>query len=184
MRFAKAILIVVGITAAMPAQATTFVATVDISSYTITDPRPWIPPTVEHHGPINFTFDLTELNLGGSPYVPGSATSIGKTLTYYSHFFGGGGESLDVQFDRDLNGTLPTSATKFQSGYFTNGIFFHGSTGMILAGPVTAFYISTPEPATWAMMIIGFAVTGLAMRRRQTVSHSFRTNLSRSFSRV
>jgi len=31
---------------------------------------------------------------------------------------------------------------------------------------LTYFYSAVPEPSTWAMMLIGFAGIGLAMRRR------------------
>ncbi|MBA2466428.1 MAG: PEPxxWA-CTERM sorting domain-containing protein, partial [Sphingomonas sp.] len=30
---------------------------------------------------------------------------------------------------------------------------------------------AVPEPATWAMMLIGFGATGAAMRRRRKVAH-------------
>jgi hypothetical protein len=32
---------------------------------------------------------------------------------------------------------------------------------------------AVPEPATWAMMIAGFGMTGAALRRRPTVKVSF-----------
>lgn len=36
-----------------------------------------------------------------------------------------------------------------------------------------AFTPAVPEPATWAMMLIGFAMTGFAMRRRRAVRARF-----------
>jgi hypothetical protein len=44
-----------------------------------------------------------------------------------------------------------------------------------LASPVVAkvfpvpFAVPVPEPASWATMIIGFAIVGVAMRRRAAV---------------
>ena len=36
---------------------------------------------------------------------------------------------------------------------------------------------SVPEPATWAMMILGFGLVGGAMRRRASISRAARTSL-------
>lgn len=47
-----------------------------------------------------------------------------------------------------------------------DGYFYPGSITLEVLGPVGA----VPEPATWAMMIIGFGAVGFAMRRRQKVT--------------
>lgn len=39
-----------------------------------------------------------------------------------------------------------------------------------LSGTVTAATAAVPEPATWAMMLVGFAAIGLGMRRKQRPS--------------
>ena len=78
---------------------------------------------------------------------------------------------------------LDGSGVRFNAGSFTNISFFAQSTiqppnnpyrvtgfGTILAtvnatsSPVTA---AVPEPATWAMMLLGFGAVGYAMRRRR-----------------
>lgn len=45
-------------------------------------------------------------------------------------------------------------------GLDANGNFFNDSTGVQFLASVV------PEPATWAMMILGFGLTGWAMRRK------------------
>lgn len=46
----------------------------------------------------------------------------------------------------------------------------YGNAGV--SGVVTFASGAVPEPATWAIMILGFAATGFAMRRRKATSHA------------
>ena len=45
----------------------------------------------------------------------------------------------------------------------------YGNAGV--SGVVT-FAAGVPEPATWAIMLLGFAATGFAMRRRKSTNHA------------
>lgn len=54
--------------------------------------------------------------------------------------------------------------TKFEDPYFYAGIWTNGPVDFDYTFKVTAL----PEPATWAMMILGFGLAGQAIRRRQT----------------
>lgn len=58
--------------------------------------------------------------------------------------------------------TMPT----FSTGSFTlvNPFFGNGTLN------ISSVQAAVPEPASWAMMIMGFGVVGLAMRRRQKVT--------------
>lgn len=50
----------------------------------------------------------------------------------------------------------------------------NGAANLLPVGAVTTFMSSAvPEPATWAMMIIGFGLVGGVMRRRSTAAASF-----------
>ena len=40
------------------------------------------------------------------------------------------------------------------------------------SGGISLSIAAVPEPATWAMMIIGFGAVGVAARRRRTTRHS------------
>lgn len=53
-----------------------------------------------------------------------------------------------------------TAGTIIDYGVNNAGNFFNDSTGLSLT------FTSTPEPATWAMMLIGFGVAGAALRRK------------------
>ena len=83
-----------------------------------------------------------------------------------------------------LNGTLLASIQSFQS--FTN---FSANSGFVAGNNVLSFVVSdfgapsallvsgltgtanataaVPEPATWAMMTLGFGAMGFAMRRKK-----------------
>ena len=52
------------------------------------------------------------------------------------------------------------AGTIIDYGVNNAGSFFNDSTGLSLT------FTSTPEPAAWAMMLIGFAGLGFALRRK------------------
>jgi hypothetical protein len=83
--------------------------------------------------------------------------------------YGGGGY---LNFTVDISG-LPktdsiTSSTPFT---FSNGVLTFASTGG--TEPFETFTVSSgvPEPATWAMMLVGFAGLGVAAHRRGRKAH-------------
>ena len=62
-------------------------------------------------------------------------------------------------FNQAISGVLPTSGqTTIISAYDPNGNYHQ------------AFAFAVPEPATWAMMIIGFGGVGAVMRKRRTAT--------------
>ncbi len=75
-------------------------------------------------------------------------------LTLNSTYLGTGSSYL-------ANLTNVTSVSFFSSGYSNNQL-----DNIVLAGGV-------PEPETWAMMLVGFGMAGVAVRRRQKVAVSF-----------
>ncbi|MEP6785204.1 MAG: PEPxxWA-CTERM sorting domain-containing protein [Sphingomonadales bacterium] len=60
---------------------------------------------------------------------------------------------------------------QFGIGALADGLSFTSASGVLLQGvPATG---AVPEPASWAMMIVGFGAIGASMRRRQSVRTSF-----------
>jgi len=73
-----------------------------------------------------------------------------------------------------VGGTLVTSTpgTQLTYGNLVAGTWytFRYTANMSTAGSISgnaAFYPAVPEPATWGMMLLGFAGMGLAIRRRR-----------------
>ena len=104
-----------------------------------------------------YVFDLTSSTLGTTitleQLLAGGGTSIIQTVT-------GSGRFLELQ-----TGTLAADTT-YRFLYTFNA---PGSGGGTLSGNAS-FYAAAPgvpEPATWAMMLIGFGGIGFAMRRRR-----------------
>lgn len=77
--------------------------------------------------------------------------------------------SYDISFFNAAGLSIPAFANPggslYQSGnFFQPGQFYAGqSAGFSLAG-------SVPEPASWALMMVGFAFVGVASRRRAVVA--------------
>jgi len=79
--------------------------------------------------------------------------------------------SISLTFDRDIETDANAIATaNFVSGRYDWGYGHHNGVASV-AGPVQYIY-GVPEPATWAMMIGGFALAGGALRRHRMTSHN------------
>jgi hypothetical protein len=92
------------------------------------------------------TIDIVT-NLGSYQFTPSTTRyALNGSLTFLGYQVGPGEYFTSVRF----SGNDATGGTDFQIG--TSG-----------AGAV-------PEPASWALMIMGFGLTGAAMRRRAVVS--------------
>ena len=53
----------------------------------------------------------------------------------------------------------------FTTNTLLNGVVFNNTPGQAITASVN-LPAAVPEPATWAMMLLGFAAVGLTMRRR------------------
>lgn len=62
------------------------------------------------------------------------------------------------------DGTAIDAALKVEGGEYAFGEGSTAVTGRISAAP--SVFESVPEPATWAMMVVGFGLAGLAIRRQ------------------
>lgn len=63
----------------------------------------------------------------------------------------------------------PANGAQITGTYLTNG-----TQGGSVLGAITFATAAVPEPATWAMMIMGFGVVGASMRRRAKVATGIR----------
>lgn len=113
---------------------------------------------------------------GGSAYAFKSIAPVTLAAGNYS-VIGRGFNSIDQNFNTNLSGQNNASPIAFNSlfGALTNVGSRYGGGANPSAGsffpPVSAFGAGSfaayvPEPATWGLLIAGFAMTGFAMRRR------------------
>ena len=96
-----------------------------------------------------------------------------NTLTGVSP--GGGSADPGATNFSAISGQLSTGTTAYQQ--FCQGTFNLNQSNLYFTAGSDGFSISTsglaggvPEPATWAMLILGFGVVGGAMRRRHSVN--------------
>ena len=107
---------------------------------------------VQDTSPTGVNISLIQTTNGGLPLIFSPLGSIGAQNPLYS-----------------FSGTFNLGASQAVGfGLDNAGLYFNDSTGVNLS--VTA----VPEPATWALFILGFGAIGATQRRRSLkVSHSF-----------
>ncbi|UTW54366.1 PEPxxWA-CTERM sorting domain-containing protein [Kordiimonas sp. SCSIO 12610] len=106
-------------------------------------------------------------------------TAPGLNDLFYLPQFGPSGLDTNTVTFHDVDGLVPISDTFFATFTVLDGVinlqridtFFPRDLGGIDAfetfkGTLIRNVSAVPEPATWLMMIIGFALTGLLYRRR------------------
>jgi len=104
------------------------------------------------------------IRAAGLPIVAAGYTAqiFGLTLTQL-----GGGFVLDYSYGSAWAGTTGTYGFNLPTGFFemtgplTNQRFVFDANGNLASG--------VPEPATWAMMLLGFGLAGFALRRQRRV---------------
>ena len=97
----------------------------------------------------------------------GSTTSFGRSPS---------GNVLTTEFGANgLTGTENSTTYVFRTNAtnFNNQGFFGIIDGSTLSGRTYMPTAAVPEPATWAMMLVGFGAVGASMRRRRKVAVRF-----------
>jgi PEP-CTERM motif len=93
-------------------------------------------------------------SIAGSPYTynPSTGNLVMQIVVTNQQIKDGGGQYLDA----DEGGPFSRYVTGSGFAPFSDNV-----------GLVTQFTVDVPEPSTWAMMLIGFAVIGLMTYRRR-----------------
>lgn len=113
-----------------------------------------VDPTAGFTGPLPFQLlaSFTSPGSGGSTYF---ATIIGSVTA------GQPGGGIQADFDNSAHLISTTG------GDFTLTVNDTAVSTLGINTPITGFIQAVPEPATWAMMLLGFGGIGFAMRRRR-----------------
>jgi hypothetical protein len=94
-----------------------------------------------------------------SPYVVNMSDVISTNMA----------EPLTTRINRwvTISGDVPFTPT---AARFSHPNFAFEATAFGIKPFITPFSGDVPEPSTWAMLIAGFGLTGMAMRRRQRMA--------------
>ena len=166
--------------AATITQNITFAPLVDFQSESA-PPVSYFDPTLGTLTSVAVFFNLT------ATFVGGGSNAVNEID--YNIFFGGFTTAFGVfstgdgVVDRDISFTVPSFglASYSRAGSFTPTITsFNGGTNARVVttfSPTnrivytfTAATVAVPEPATWAMMALGFGLVGAAARKRPTLA--------------
>lgn len=106
--------------------------------------------------------------------IPATYNGTGVTFAQLTFFLGGqssggfsaSGTALNLEGPQLFSGTLTNPI--FNLGTFTldDGNFMHPTYTLLISNS------DVPEPATWAMMLLGFVAVGLSYGRRRILSRS------------
>ena len=121
-------------------------------------------------GGVNYTEHTTLTNNFGSPIALGTSTFAAGSLAGLLNFTSSGGASATVGQDGfgiflAANQETGQALSTFYLGYddqITNQDDNHDD--MIIRATV---HSAVPEPATWAMMLVGFGAAGYSLRRKR-----------------
>ncbi|MFW2831057.1 PEPxxWA-CTERM sorting domain-containing protein [Sphingomonas sp. ID0503] len=122
--------------------------------------------------PVNFDFDDVTVDANGTYGFYIFSARFDQTGSILS-YFGQGNDPSAIGQTAASNTDLTLyrgmgSAGRFQGGT-SNPRAFVGSIEYTVAGPGVA---AVPEPASWAMLLGGFGLTGLSLRRRKAFAPS------------
>lgn len=119
-------------------------------------------------------------NYAGRSEIASYASDLAQNGAFDASFIGNAIAVVDLPYDMETpySGTGSRSSggytNDFQIAYGPGNMMTSYATGRLSPTSV-AVQLGVPEPTTWGLMIIGFGIMGLALRRRGTApSNAFR----------
>ena len=100
--------------------------------------------------------------VNGSQIVAPTSASYGNYFTTGPTFLDGSGVNFGT-----AAGTTVAFFNQSNNGLYRVNTFSPGSSSFVTA--TSSAVGAVPEPATWAMLLLGFGMVGFAMRRRRSV---------------
>ena len=75
--------------------------------------------------------------------------------------------SYNPVFEAANGGTAATAEAALLTGIASGKAYLNIHTTVVPGGEIRGFLVAVPEPASWAMMLIGFGAIGASFRRRK-----------------
>ncbi len=120
----------------------------------------------EIHQPLN---SLSIVGLGARYDVTEATTFFLSPGASFAGIVDGDGATGLLRFAYDPANPMTAAPVTFFTDALTRGFATSGGAFLIATGSDMSFSVggAVPEPATWAAMVIGFAVAGSALRRKR-----------------
>lgn len=113
------------------------------------------------------TNNFVSFTYGGSNLFAAYTIASPDVGSFDGSFNGSAGpQNISIFGPFDINGS-PYFQT-FLDGSWDTGILFSSDMGNGATWAIAGVQGGVPEPATWAMLIIGFGAVGMASRKRRT----------------
>jgi PEP-CTERM motif len=136
-------------------------------------------------GPTGSTGSISQTlatTTGGTYQISFDLQSSGGSPTFYEVLFGGvslfsATNAADFDFTTFSTSAVASTASTALTFTFRNDPSFFNLDNISVT-PIRRVTGAVPEPATWAMMLIGFGGMGVSLRRRRATTAKARTAIS------
>jgi hypothetical protein len=127
--------------------------------------------------PVSISMTINGQTINFQNFAQSVAAYLGDFTAPQLNVVAGGASNNMLLFTQAGPATLPTSASQifsvsgsqissYQSQFYYNGGLARGELSITSISSAVLSGASVPEPATWALLVVGFGIVGGAMRQR------------------
>lgn len=122
--------------------------------------------TTDAQGSYTSFFDFSNTQAGFYNFLVGTST-LNATITFGKLLSDGGVQVLQTVNGGGTTLSLLTGVLDANTTYRFSFNSNYPAGGGVTTGNASFYVAAVPEPATWALMLLGFGGTGLVLRRRR-----------------